>query len=111
MGNLFSRNARSSRGREAFASPLATSISNATCPNPNRSPSNVSEESNLSTETFQQFYSKLVETLPMDDPNLQLNYIQLVFFLVTLKNMLSQDHLPHEQKRLHVFWIKSSNQV
>ena len=66
MGNLFSRNAQSSQGHE---SPLATSISNATCPNLNRSPNNVSEESSLSTEIFQQFYSKLVETLPMDDPN------------------------------------------
>ena len=57
MGNFFSRNARSSRGRDPLASPLAT------CTN------DVSEVSSLSSEVFQQFYSKLVETLPMDDPN------------------------------------------
>ena len=74
MSNLFSRtrsrSVRSSRGREPFASPLAaTSISNAICPNLSQGPNNVSEESSLSTEIFQQFYSKLVKTLPMDDPN------------------------------------------
>ena len=57
MGNLFSRNSRSSSGRDPLASPLAT------CTN------DVSKVSSLSTEAFQQFYSKLVETLPMDDPN------------------------------------------
>ena len=57
MGNLFSRNSQSSRGRDPLASPLAT------CTN------SVSEVSSLSSELFQQFYSKLVETLPMDDPN------------------------------------------
>ena len=72
MGNLFSGNpALSSPGRappEPLASPLATSISSATCPNLNRGPNNVSKESSLNIEIFQQFYSKLVETLPMDDP-------------------------------------------
>ena len=65
MGNLFSRNAPSSDGRtrDPLASPLAQSISRTTCTN------DVSEVSSLSSEVFQQFYSKLVETLPMDDPN------------------------------------------
>ena len=66
MGNLFSRNTQSSYGRtrDSLASPLARSISSTTCTN------DVSEDSSLqlSTELFQQFYSKLVETLPMDDP-------------------------------------------
>ena len=61
MGNCFSRNSQSSRGRDPLTSLLAT------CTN------NVSELSSLraslSSELFQQFYSKLVETLPMDDPN------------------------------------------
>ena len=57
MGNFVSRNSRSSHSRDPSASPLAT------CTN------DVSEVSSLSSEVFQQFYSKLVETLPMDDPN------------------------------------------
>ena len=57
MGNCFSRNSQSSRGRDPLTSLLAK------CTN------NVSELSSLSSELFQQFYSKLVETLPMDDPN------------------------------------------
>ena len=59
MGNFFSQNShdQSSHGRDPVASPLAT------CAN------DVSEVSSLSSELFQQFYSKLVETLPMDDPN------------------------------------------
>ena len=50
MGNFFSRNSRSSSGRD----PCTTDC-------------DVSEVSSLSSEVFQQFYSKLVETLPMDD--------------------------------------------
>ena len=72
MGNLVPGNpALSSPGRappEPLAPPLETSISSATCPNLNRGPNNVSKESSLNIEIFQQFYSKLVETLPMDDP-------------------------------------------
>ena len=65
MGNLFSRDAPSSddRTRDTLASPLAESTSSTTCTN------DVSEESSLNTQVFQQFYNKLVETLPMDDPN------------------------------------------
>ena len=77
MGNLFSRNTRSSRGHEHLVSSLAAtsgsrSTSNVTFPNLNRDPNNVSEKFSLCRSTeiiFQQFYSKLVETLPMDDPN------------------------------------------
>ena len=63
MGNLFSRDAPSSddRTHDILASPLAESTSSTTCTN------DVSEESSLNTQVFQQFYSKLVETLPMDD--------------------------------------------
>ena len=61
--NLFSRNTQSTDDRtcDPLASPLTESTSSTTCTN------DVSEESSLSSELFQQFYSKLVETLPMDD--------------------------------------------
>ena len=80
MGNLFSRNSRSSCGRDPLTSPLAT------CTN------DVSEVSSLSSEVFQQFYSKLVETLPMDDA---------VFVAKLFSNDLLPGDLKNQLKLVH----------
>ena len=97
MGGLFSRNARSSRGREPLVSRLETSAaltSNATSPNLKQGPSNVSERefSLRRSKIFQQFYSKLVKTLPMDDA---------VFTAELLSNDLLPGDLRNQLKLVH----------
>ena len=54
MGSQFSKNVGTSRSSSS-ANTLTTNLA--------------TKASSLSTEVFQQFYSKLVEKLPMDDPN------------------------------------------
>ena len=54
MGSLFSRTVGTS-GSPSSVDTLTTNTA--------------TETSSLSTKVFQQFYSKLVEKLPMDDPN------------------------------------------
>ena len=75
MGNFFSRNSRSSSGRD----PCTTDC-------------DVSEVSSLSSEVFQQFYSKLVETLPMDDA---------VFVAKLFSNDLLPGDLKNQLKLVH----------
>ena len=75
MGNFFSRNSRSSSGRD----PCTTDC-------------DVSEVSSLSSKVFQQFYSKLVETLPMDDA---------VFVAKLFSNDLLPGDLKNQLKLLH----------
>ena len=72
----------------------AASTSNAISPNLNQDPSNVSEESSLSRSktVFQQFYSKLVETLPMDDA---------VFTTKLFSNNLLPGDLKNQLKLVH----------
>ena len=75
MDARFSRNVRSSRDT------LTTSKNDAQ-----------PEMSSLSTEVFQQFYSKLVETLPMDDA---------VFTAKLFSNNLLPGDLKNQLKLLH----------
>ena len=75
MGNFFSRNSRSSSDRD----PCTTDC-------------DVSEVSSLSSEVFQQFYSKLVETLPMDDA---------VFVAKLFSNDLLPGDLKNQLKLVH----------
>ena len=75
MGNFFSRNSRSSSGRD----PCTTDC-------------DISEVSSLSSEVFQQFYSKLVETLPMDDA---------VFVAKLFSNDLLPGDLKNQLKLVH----------
>ena len=86
MGNRFSRNSRSSRGRDPLDSVPGLA---ATCTNDWVV---VSEVSSVSSKVFQQFYSKLVETLPMDDA---------VFVAKLFSNDLLPGDLTNQLKLVH----------
>ena len=86
MGNRFSRNSRSSRGRDPLDSVPGLA---ATCTNDWVV---VSEVSSVSSKVFQQFYSKLVETLPMDDA---------VFVAKLFSNDLLPGDLKNQLKLVH----------
>ena len=86
MGALFSRNVRS-RSRSPRTSrdiDTLTTCRNSTIAQP--------EMSSLSTEVFQQFYSKLVQSLPVDDA---------VFIAELFSNDLLPGDLKNHLKLLH----------